>query len=43
MILGGAIIGILPAIAAYFITRKIFAAIRSRSKKSKGHNPKLET
>jgi len=30
MIAGGAILGILPGIAAYFITRKIFAKIRSR-------------
>jgi len=33
MIAGGAILGILPGIAAYFITRKIFTKIRSR----KGH------
>ena len=33
LIAGGAILGILPGIAAYFITRKIFAKIRSR----KGH------
>ena len=30
MIVGGAILGILPGIAAYFITRTIFAKIRSR-------------
>ncbi|MFC1567505.1 DUF2062 domain-containing protein [Thermodesulfobacteriota bacterium] len=30
MIAGGAILGILPGIAAYFITRKIFTKIRSR-------------
>lgn len=30
MITGGAILGILPGIAAYFITRKIFTKIRSR-------------
>jgi uncharacterized protein (DUF2062 family) len=33
LIAGGAILGILPGIAAYFITRKIFTKIRSR----KGH------
>lgn len=27
---GGAILGIVPGIVAYFITRKIFAKIRSR-------------
>ena len=43
MVVGGLIIGIIPAIAAYFITRKIFTAIRLRSKKPKDHNPKLET
>jgi len=31
-ITGGAILGIVPGIAAYFITRKIFAKIRSRKK-----------
>lgn len=30
MIAGGAILGILPGIASYFITRKIFTKIRSR-------------
>lgn len=30
MIMGGVILGILPGIAAYFLTRKIFFAIRSR-------------
>ncbi len=30
MIIGGAILGILPGIAAFFITRKIFTKIRSR-------------
>ena len=30
MILGGIILGILPAIAAYFITRNVFTAIRER-------------
>ncbi|MBW2180328.1 MAG: DUF2062 domain-containing protein [Deltaproteobacteria bacterium] len=30
MILGGMILGILPAIAAYFITRNFFSAIRER-------------
>lgn len=30
MILGGAILGIIPAIVAYFITRNIFTAIRAR-------------
>ena len=30
MIAGGVILGILPGIAAYFLTRKIFIAIRSR-------------
>lgn len=30
MITGGVILGILPGIAAYFLTRKIFIAIRSR-------------
>lgn len=33
MIAGGAILGILPGIAAYFITRRIFTKIRAR----KGH------
>ncbi len=42
MIIGGAIIGVLPGIAVYLITRKIFTAIRLRSKKSGDHNPKLE-
>jgi uncharacterized protein (DUF2062 family) len=32
MITGGVIIGILPAIATYFITRKVVITIRSRSK-----------
>ena len=32
MITGGAILGILPGVAAYFITRKIFTKIRSRKK-----------
>jgi len=32
MIAGGVILGIFPGIAAYFITRKIFSTIRSRSK-----------
>jgi len=32
MIAGGAILGILPGIAAYFITRKIFTKIRSRKR-----------
>ncbi len=32
MIAGGAILGILPGIAAYFLTRKIFIKIRSRKK-----------
>jgi uncharacterized protein (DUF2062 family) len=32
MITGGAILGIVPAIAAYFITRKIFIKIRARKK-----------
>ncbi|OEU67840.1 MAG: hypothetical protein BBJ57_13400 [Desulfobacterales bacterium PC51MH44] len=32
MITGGMILGIIPGIAAYFITRKIFATIRARSK-----------
>ena len=32
MVTGGVIIGILPAIATYFITRKIVITIRSRSK-----------
>ncbi|MBC8431416.1 MAG: hypothetical protein H8D96_05810 [Desulfobacterales bacterium] len=31
-IAGGAILGIVPGIVAYFITRKIFAKIRSRKK-----------
>ena len=30
MIMGGVILGILPGIAAYFLTRKIFLTIRSR-------------
>jgi len=30
MIAGGVILGILPGIAAYFITRKIMTTIRSR-------------
>lgn len=30
MILGGVILGILPAIAAYFITRNVFSVIRER-------------
>ena len=30
---GGAILGIVPGIAAYFITRKIFAKIRSRKER----------
>ena len=30
MITGGVILGIIPGIAAYFLTRKIFIAIRSR-------------
>ncbi|MCJ7771816.1 MAG: DUF2062 domain-containing protein [Desulfobacterales bacterium] len=30
MILGGVILGILPAIAAYFITRNVFTVIRER-------------
>ncbi|MBL7180055.1 MAG: DUF2062 domain-containing protein [Pseudomonadota bacterium] len=30
MIAGGAVLGILPGVAAYFITRKIIAKIRSR-------------
>ena len=32
MIVGGMILGIIPGIAAYFITRKIFTKIRARSK-----------
>ena len=32
MITGGVILGILPAIATYFITRRIFIKIRSRKK-----------
>ena len=32
MITGGMILGIIPGIAAYFITRKIFTKIRARSK-----------
>ena len=34
MILGGIILGIVPGIAAYFITRKMVVAVRSRSGKS---------
>lgn len=30
MVAGGALLGILPSIAAYFITRKVFIKIRSR-------------
>lgn len=40
MVIGGIIIGILPAIAAYIITRNIFATIRLRSKKPKDPNSK---
>ncbi len=32
MTMGGVILGIIPGIAAYFITRKIFTKIRQRSK-----------
>ncbi|MBU0986592.1 MAG: DUF2062 domain-containing protein [Proteobacteria bacterium] len=32
MVIGGAILGILPAVAAYFITRKIFTKIRLRKR-----------
>ena len=34
MIAGGILLGIVPGIAAYFITRKMVIVIRSRSKKS---------
>lgn len=34
MITGGVILGIPPGIASYFITRRIFAGIRSRKKKT---------
>ena len=33
MVTGGVILGILPGIAAYFITRRTFKLIRSRKKK----------
>ena len=33
MIIGGVILGIIPGIAAYFITRKMVVAVRSRSGK----------
>jgi uncharacterized protein (DUF2062 family) len=33
MVIGGVILGILPGIAAYFITRRIFKHIRLRKKK----------
>ena len=33
MIFGGIILGIVPGVAAYFITRKMVVAVRSRSGK----------
>jgi len=34
MITGGVVLGIIPGIAAYFLTRKLVVTVRSRSKKS---------
>ncbi len=41
MTVGGIIIGILPGVVAYFITRKIFITIRARKKRMGRHNEQL--